>query len=130
MATYAEELEHEGRVERQRNKRVFFKALAIAAVLTLTPMAASVVLMMVKQEIPQRSVVAISPQCSSYTQLAKKEGAPSPTYLLRGKYCEIQNYDSFKSDATSYNQKRALPVALITMILMIGLIWKIVRAKF
>jgi hypothetical protein len=52
MATYAEELEHEGHVERQRNKQVYFKALAIAAVLTLTPMAAGVVLMMVKQDIP------------------------------------------------------------------------------
>jgi hypothetical protein len=75
-------------------------------------------------------VVAISPEWSSYTQLAKKEGAPSPTYLLKGKFCEIQNYDSFVSDVTSYNQKRSLPVGILTIALMIGLIWKIVRAKF
>ena len=109
MATYAEELAEE-QGKHQRNKRWYFKSLGIVAVLVLVPMATSLVMMHFKQDIPRQSVVATSYSCDSYTQLAKKEGAPSPVYAMNGKRCEIQNYDAFVSEANSYNRGRTLPI--------------------
>lgn len=131
MHMYVDELAEDGRLERVRNKRRFIKTMAIVAVLVVIPaMTAALLNLAVKQAIPARHVVATSSDCAGYTRLAAKEGAPSPSYQLKDKYCEIANYSQFVEDATSYNKKRSIPVVAIAAALMAFLVWKIARAKF
>ena len=103
-------------------------ALAIGIVL-LVPLAGCITILSLKQVIPRHSYAADGGDCSRYTQLAFKPGAPSPTFLPAGDRCEIADYDGFVQAAKAYNLRRGAMVGLVTLLLMAALLLAVLRGR-
>lgn len=102
--------------------------LAVGIVL-LVPLAGSVTILSLKQVIPRHSYAADGGDCSRYTRLAFKPGAPSPIFLPAGDRCEIADYDGFVQAAKDFNLRRGVMVGLVTLLLTAALLFGLLRGK-
>jgi len=102
---------------------------AAVGIVLVVPLAGSVTILSLKQVIPRHSYPADGGDCSRYTQLAFKPGAPSPTFMPVGDRCEIAGYDRFVQAARDFNLRRGVAVGLATLLLTSALLFWALRRK-
>lgn len=116
----------------------YLKAAAVIATVLVVPVAGSVAILSLKQVIPRHSYPfdnikgsdgSDASDCSRFTRLAFKAGAPSPTFLQNGDRCEIADYTAFVQAAKTYNLRRSLLVGFFTVALTAALLRRILRPK-
>lgn len=109
--------------------RGHLKAVAVMATVLLVPLAGSVTILSLRQVIPRHSYAADGGDCSRYTRLAFRAGAPSPVFVLDEDRCEIHDYEGFVQAARRYNLGRGLWVGAATLGMMAALLFRIFRAR-
>lgn len=105
------------------------RVAAAVCIALLVPLAGSVTILALKQVIPRQSYAADGADCSRYTRLAFKPGAPSPSFVPVDDRCEIADYDGFVQAARSYNLRRGVLVGCITVLLTSTLLFGLLRKR-